>query len=53
MQAKILYLGKEVDFFQLGVCLFMLVTNVKPFENALPDDKWYKCIAANRKDIFW
>ena len=48
MQAEILYLGKEIDIFQLGVCLFMMVMNKKPFENALPNDKFYKCIAANR-----
>jgi serine/threonine protein kinase len=48
MQAQILYLGKEIDIFQLGVCLFMILTNEKPFDNALPDDKYYKCIAANR-----
>ena len=53
MRAGILYLGKEVDIFQLGVCLFQMVTGVRPFENALPEDKYYKCIAANRQDIFF
>ena len=53
MQAGILYQGKEVDIFQLGVCLFQMITGVRPFENALPEDKYYKCIAANRQDIFF
>ena len=53
MQAGILYQGKEVDIFQLGICLFQMVTGVRPFENALPEDKYYKCIAANRQDIFF
>ena len=30
-----------------------MVTQRSPFGSAIPTDKFYKCIAANRADLFW
>lgn len=30
-----------------------MVTGHPPFSNASPKDPYYKCLAANRADIFW
>ena len=48
MHANISYSGKEVDIFQIGVCLFNMVTNMKPFGQAIPTDKFYRLIAGSR-----
>jgi serine/threonine protein kinase len=33
--------------------LFIMVAQHPPFSSATPKDPYYKCIAANRSDIFW
>lgn len=47
------YSGKSVDMFALGVTLFAMITCQHPFETAEATDVLYRCIAANRPDIFW
>lgn len=37
----------------MGVILFILVAQHPPQSIAKTDDPFYKCIAANRADIFW
>jgi len=42
-----------VDLFAAGMILFIMLTGFPPFNKAEPKDFYYKCIAANRIDIFW
>ena len=47
------YKGRNVDIFSCGVILFVMVTNMFPFNQATPDDKCYLMIAKDRADLFW
>lgn len=47
------YQGKQVDLFAAAIILFIMVTQHPPFTSAQQTDKLYKCIAANRADLFW
>jgi len=47
------YKGDQVDLFAAGMILFIMVAQHPPFSSATPKDPYYKCIAANRADIFW
>lgn len=47
------YLGYQVDLFAAAVILFVMVTGHPPFGKAEVADPYYKCIAANRGDLFW
>lgn len=47
------YKGDQVDLFAAGMILFIMIAQHPPFSSATPKDPYYKCIAANRADIFW
>ena len=47
------YLGRSVDLFAAAIILFIMVAEHPPFNSATPSDPFYKCLAANRADIFW
>ena len=47
------YLPKSIDLFAASVILFIMVAQHPPFTTAQPNDPFYRCIAANRADIFW
>lgn len=47
------YQGREVDNFAAAIILFIMVAQHPPFTTAQPNDPFYRCIAANRGDIFW
>jgi serine/threonine protein kinase len=47
------YNGKSVDLFAAAIILFIMVAQHPPFTTAQPTDPFYRCIAANRADIFW
>jgi serine/threonine protein kinase len=47
------YVGKSVDLFAAAIILFISVAQHPPFTTAQPTDPFYRCVAANRSDIFW
>merc|ERR1712080_41546 len=47
------YSGKSVDLFAAAIILFIMVAQHPPFTTAQPTDPFYRCLAANRADIFW
>jgi len=47
------YSGPSVDVFAASIILFIMLTQHPPFNTAQPNDGFYKCIAANRSDLFW
>lgn len=47
------YTGKSVDLFASAIILFISVAQHPPFTTAQPTDPFYRCVAANRSDIFW
>jgi len=47
------YNGKSVDLFAAAIILFIMVAQHPPFTTAQPTDPFYRCLAANRADIFW
>jgi serine/threonine protein kinase len=47
------YKGKSVDLFASAIILFIMVAQHPPFTTAQPNDPFYRCLAANRADIFW
>ena len=47
------YKGDQVDLFAAGMILFIMIAQHPPFSSATPKDPYYKCLAANRADIFW
>lgn len=47
------YLGESIDLFASAIILFILVAQHPPFTTAQPQDPFYRCLAANRADIFW
>lgn len=47
------YDGKSIDIFAAAIILFIMVAEHPPFTAAQPSDPFYRCIAANRSDIFW
>lgn len=48
-----LYDGEKVDVFALGVLLFCLIFQTRPFELADKNDKRYSRIISGRTDKFW
>jgi len=42
-----------VDIFAAGIILFIMVASHPPFTTAEPKDPFYRCLGANREDIFW
>jgi len=50
---KMPYQGASVDIFAAAIILFIMVAQHPPFTTAQPQDPFYKCIAANRSDVFW
>jgi len=45
---------KGVDVFAIGVMLFLMLTGGEPpFRSASSEDKWFKCIAAEKPEKFW
>jgi len=50
---KLPYQGPQVDLFAAAIILFIMVSGHPPFVNTMPEDKHYKCLAANRADLFW
>ena len=47
------YSGQKVDLFAAAVVLFIMVSGHPPFVTAQSQDPFYRCLAANRSDIFW
>lgn len=47
------YQGEKVDLFAAAIVLFIMVAQHPPFTTAQPGDPFYRCLAANRGDIFW
>lgn len=47
------YYGHMVDIFAAGIILFIMVTQIPPFQMAHPKDGWYKFVCSNRMDKFW
>ena len=47
------YQGQSVDLFAAAIILFIMVAQHPPFTTAQPQDPFYRCLAANRADIFW
>jgi len=47
------YQGRSIDIFASAIILFIMVAKHPPFTSAEPTDAFYKCLAANRADIFW
>ena len=47
------YNGKSIDLFASAIILFIMVAQHPPFTTAQPTDPFYRCLAANRADIFW
>lgn len=47
------YYGSMVDIFAIGIILFIMVTQIPPFQMAHPKDGWYKFVCSNRMDKFW
>ena len=47
------YYGTSNDIFSLGVMLFILVTGLKPFVEANPNDTFYCYINQNNYEDFW
>lgn len=47
------YYGSMVDIFAAGIILFIMVTQIPPFQMAHPKDGWYKFVCSNRMDKFW
>ena len=50
---KMPYQGDKVDIFAAAIILFIMVAQHPPFTTAQPQDPFYKCMAANRSDVFW
>lgn len=47
------YKGAQIDIFASGIILFIMLAEHPPFTSATPKDPFYKCLAANRSDVFW
>lgn len=47
------YYGSMVDIFAAGIILFIMITQIPPFQMAHPKDGWYKFVCSNRMDKFW
>lgn len=47
------YDGKEVDLFAAGIILFVMFAGGPPFERAVPNDPYYKVLAAKNYGVFW
>jgi serine/threonine protein kinase len=47
------YHGQMVDIFAAGIILFIMITQIPPFQMAHPKDGWYKFVCSNRMDKFW
>lgn len=47
------YDGKQVDLFAAGIILFVMYAGGPPFEKAVPNDPYYKVLAAKQYNVFW
>jgi hypothetical protein len=47
------YQGPTVDVFAAAIILFIMVAAHPPFTTAVATDPFYRCLAANRADVFW
>ncbi|EGR33315.1 hypothetical protein IMG5_056380, partial [Ichthyophthirius multifiliis] len=47
------YSPLQIDVFQLGCVLFMMVMNSAPFENAISTDRYYSRFCLENKSYFW
>jgi len=47
------YNGVQVDLFAAGIILFVMYAGGPPFEKAVPNDPYYKVLAAKQYNIFW
>ena len=43
----------SIDFFALGVILFLMRAGYPPFNFAKKDDKYYKLFYVGRINLFW
>ena len=48
MHLKIGYNGASVDLFAAAIILFIMVTGSPAFENARPNDDFYKTLCTNK-----
>ena len=47
------YNAQSIDLFAIAAIVFSMVSGFPPFIRANMNDPFYRCIAANRPDIFW
>lgn len=47
------YLGRSVDIFALGVILFSMKTGNPPFNNATPQDNYYRFLQCYHYEGYW
>ena len=47
------YDSQKSDIFAVGIILFMMVAQHKPFIQAKLNDKLYKFLTTNNEDKFW
>ena len=53
LHEKVDYEPQAIDLFSCAIILFIMVCGRPPFTQAQPNDPLYRCIVANRVDIFW
>ena len=47
------YDGAQIDLFAAAIILFIMVSEHPPFTTATPADPFYRCLAANKHELFW
>lgn len=47
------YDGRQIDIFSVGVILFIIVMGIFPFQEAKPDDYYYRMLLSGKQDKYW